>query len=134
MKRYSYTIQININKFYALEYNPEKKSSDPILLPLMYDNEDQGAFLYRNFDKQEEAKAFFEILSYFYTASEIEISVDKDVLNETDTVIGSTKLAIFTLKDEEYPLNSIKKHYESIDWDINVDLYTHTGTTSKVEE
>lgn len=134
MKRYSYTIRININKFYALEYNPEKKSSDPILLPLVYDNEDQGAFLYRNFDKQEEAKAFFEMLSYFCTASEIEIFVDKDLINNENTVVGSTELAKFTLKDEEYPLDRIKEHYKSIDWDIDVDVHNYIGITSKVEE
>jgi len=134
MKKYSYTIRININKFYALEYNPEKKSSAPILLPLMYDNENQGAFLYRNFDKQEEAKAFFEMLSYFCTASEIEIFVDKDIINKENTVVGTIELAKFTLKDEEYPLDKIKEHYKNIDWDIAVDLHKYTSIVSKVEE
>jgi len=134
MKKYNYSIQININKFYALEYDPKKKSSDPILLPLMYDNENQGAFLYRNFDKQDEAKAFFEMLSYFCTASEIEVSVEKDVIDKQNTIIGNKQIAKFTLKDENYPEEKIKELYKNINWDVDVELYNYIKEVNRMSE
>ena len=134
MKNYTYTIRIDIKKFYALEYNPTTKRSDPIQLPFIYDGEEHGVFLYRCFDKQEEAKIFFEMLSGFCTASEIEISVDKSIINEKDTVAGEKELSKFTLKDELYPENKIKKYCEEIDWDAEVDLFNHSEEVEKVSK
>jgi hypothetical protein len=120
MKRYIYTIDININKFFALEYNQEEKEVDTILLPLLHDGENQGSFLYRNFYNQEEAKLFLNMLSYFCTSSEIIITVDKEIINEKNIVEGNKKIAKFNLTDENYPLEKIKDFYNDIDWDIEV--------------
>ena len=74
------------------------------------------------------------MLSYFCTASEIEVSVEKDVIDKQNTIIGNKQIAKFTLKDENYPEEKIKELYKNINWDVDVELYNYIKEVNRMSE
>ena len=82
----TYEVSLKVKAFHTLKY--EDKKVNDIQVPLMYDDEEQSADMYRYFNDEDEAIQHYEVLISFASYSTIEIKLFKEttIFNDDGTI------------------------------------------------